>query len=408
MTPDSRFLDRRSPPHIMTLVLLAGLPALSLNIFLPSLPAMASHFGVSYSTMQLSLSLYLVATAVLQILVGPISDMMGRRPVMLATTAIFILATFGALVAPNYGVFLVCRLLQATMTAGLVLSRAVVRDIVSQDQAASMIGYVTMGMSIVPMVGPVIGGALEEAWSWHGSFVLLLLGGLGLFALIWADMGETAQRAGSGFAEQVRQYPELLKARRFWGYCLSAASAAGAFYAYLGGAPYVGSEVFGMDPATLGLWFGAPAVGYMAGNYLSGRFAMRLGVNRMVLIGTLFTTAGLLALTLLTLAGFTAPAVFFGSIVTVGLGNGVVLPSANAGMLSVRPRLAGSASGLGGAFMIGGGAALSVLAGAVLGPGSGALPLVLLMLASSVMSVVFILWVLARERSLRRSGGLPG
>lgn len=294
------------------------------------------------------------------------------------------------------------------MTAGLVLSRAVVRDIVSQDQAASMIGYVTMGMSVVPMVGPVIGGALEEAWSWHGSFVLLLIGGIGLFALIWADMGETAQRTGSGFAEQARQYPELLKAQRFWGYCLSAASAAGAFYAYLGGAPYVGSEVFGMDPATLGLWFGAPAVGYMAGNYLSGRFAVRLGVNRMVLIGTLFTSAGLLVLTLLTLAGFTAPAVFFGFMITVGLGNGVVLPSANAGMLSVRPQLAGSASGLGGAFMIGGGAMLSVLAGAVLSPGSGALPLVLLMLASSVMSIMFILWVLARERALRRSGGLPG
>lgn len=408
MTPDSRFLDRRSPPHIMTLVLLAGLPALSLNIFLPSLPAMASHFGVTYGTMQLSLSLYLVATALLQIVVGPISDMLGRRPVMLATTVIFILATLGALVAPNYGIFLVCRLLQATMTAGLVLSRAVVRDVVSQDQAASMIGYVTMGMSVVPMVGPMIGGALEEVWSWHGSFVLLLAGGVGLFALIWADMGETAQPAASGFAEQARQYPELLKAQRFWGYCLSAACSAGAFYAYLGGAPYVGSEVFGMDPATLGLWFGAPAVGYMAGNYLSGRFAARLGVNRMVLIGTIFTSAGLLVLTLLTLAGFTAPAVFFGLMVTVGLGNGVVLPSANAGMLSVRPRLAGSASGLGGAFMIGGGAVLSVLAGAVLGPGSGALPLVLLMLATSAMSVVFILWVLARERSLRRSGGLPG
>ena len=408
MTPDSRFLDRRSPPHIVTLVLLAGLPALSLNIFLPSLPAMASHFGVSYGTMQLSLSLYLVATAILQILIGPISDMMGRRPVMLVSTALFILATLGALVAPNYGIFLVCRLLQATMTAGLVLSRAVVRDVVAQDQAASMIGYVTMGMSIVPMVGPVIGGALEEVWSWHGSFVLLLAGGIGLFALIWADMGETAQPAASGFAEQARQYPELLKSQRFWGYCLSAASSAGAFYAYLGGAPYVGSEVFGMDPATLGLWFGAPAVGYMAGNYLSGRFAVRLGVNRMVLIGTLFTSAGLLVLTLLTLAGFTAPAVFFGLMITVGLGNGVVLPSANAGMLSVRPRLAGSASGLGGAFMIGGGAVLSVMAGAVLGPGSGALPLVLLMLASSAMSIVFILWVLARERALRRSGGLPG
>ncbi len=408
MTPDSQFLDRRSPPHIMTLVLLAGLPALSLNIFLPSLPAMASHFGVSYGTMQLSLSLYLVATALLQILVGPTSDMLGRRPVMLGSTALFILATIGTLVAPNYAVFLACRMLQATMTAGLVLSRAVVRDIVTQDQAASMIGYVTMGMSVVPMVGPVIGGALDEVWGWQASFVLLLAGGIGLFALVWADMGETAQRTGTGFAEQARQYPELLKAQRFWGYCLSAACAAGAFYAYLGGAPYVGSKVFGMDPATLGLWFGAPAVGYMAGNFLSGRFAVRLGVNRMVLIGTLFTTTGLTALTLLTLAGFTEPAVFFGSMVTVGIGNGVVLPSANAGMLSVRPRLAGSASGLGGAFMIGGGAVLSVLAGAVLGPGSGALPLVLLMLASSAMSVLFILWVLLRERSLRRSGGLPG
>ena len=408
MIPRSQFLDRHSPPHILTLVLLAGLPALSLNIFLPSLPAMAADFGVSYGTMQLSLSLYLLATALLQIAVGPISDLMGRRPVMLASTAIFILATIGALVAPNYGVFLACRMIQATMTAGLVLSRAVVRDIVAQDQAASMIGYVTMGMSLVPMVGPVIGGALEEAWGWQGSFVLLLAGAIGLFALIWADMGETAQQAGSGFAAQLRQYPELLKARRFWGYCLSAAFAAGTFYAYLGGAPYVGSEVFGMDPATLGLWFGAPAVGYMAGNYLSGRYAVRLGVNRMVLIGTLFTSGGMVVLTLLTLAGFTAPVVFFGLMVTVGLGNGIVLPSANAGMLSVRPQLAGSASGLGGAFMIGGGAMLSVLAGAVLSPGSGALPLVLLMLASSVMSVVFILWVLARERALRRSGGLPG
>jgi len=116
-----RFLDRSTPPHIATLILIAGLAALSLNIFLPSLPLMADHFNVSYGVMQLSVSLYLAATAVLQIFVGPVSDHYGRRPVMLAATAIFTLATFGAVLAPSFGIFLACRLLQAAIATGFVL-----------------------------------------------------------------------------------------------------------------------------------------------------------------------------------------------------------------------------------------------------------------------------------------------
>ncbi len=291
--PEIRFLDRRTPPHIATLILIAGLAALSLNIFLPSLPLMAGHFGVPYAAMQLSVSLYLAATAVLQVFVGPISDRYGRRSVMLVATAIFSLATLGAVLAPDFITFMVCRMLQATIATGFVLSRAVVRDMVAQDQAASMIGYVTMGMSVVPMVGPVIGGTLDEVFGWQASFVLLGVGGLGLLALVWADQGETKPMQSGGFAAQVRQYPQLLRSQRFWGYCLAAATASGAFFAYLGGAPYVGSEVFGLDPATLGFYFGAPAVGYMAGNFLSGRYAVRVGVNRMVLAGGLVTTLGL-------------------------------------------------------------------------------------------------------------------
>ncbi len=168
-----------------------------------------------------------------------------------------------------------------------------------------MIGYVTMGMSLVPMVGPVIGGALDEAFGWQANFVLLGLGGLGLLALVWADQGETADgAAASSFADAGRgNTPSLLRSQRFWGYCLAAAFASGAFFAYLGGAPYVGSEVFGLDPATLGFYFGAPAVGYMAGNFLSGRFSVRVGMNRMVLTGALVTTTGLAVLALLTMAG---------------------------------------------------------------------------------------------------------
>jgi DHA1 family bicyclomycin/chloramphenicol resistance-like MFS transporter len=388
-----RFLDRSTPPHIATLILIAGLAALSLNIFLPSLPLMADHFGVGYGVVQLSVSLYLAATAVLQVFVGPISDRYGRRPVMLVATAIFTLASFGAVFAPSFGLFLTCRLLQAAIATGFVLSRAVVRDMVAQNEAASMIGYVTMGMSVVPMVGPVIGGALGEVFGWQSTFVLLGLGGLALLALVWADQGETNLRRSGSMADQLAQYPQLLRSQRFWGYCLAAAFASGAFFAYLGGAPFIGLDVFHLRPATLGFYFGAPALGYMLGNFLSGRFSVRMGVDRMVMAGALLTTAGLGLLLALDLAGIMGPGIFFGLVITVGLGNGILLPNANAGMLSVRPDLAGTAAGLGGAFTVGGGALFSALAGALLQPGSGPMPLILIMLGCSALPVLSVLWM---------------
>ena len=398
--PAPRFLNRTTPPHIMTLILITGLAALSLNIFLPSLPSMAKHFGVEYHVMQLSVSLYLAMTAFLQIFIGPISDRFGRRSVLLFSIAIFVVATLGAVFAPNFGVFLACRMLQAAIASGFVLARAVVRDMVEQDKAASIIGYVTMGMSVVPMIGPVIGGMLDKAFGWQASFAVLGIAGVGVLALTWGDLGETATNRAASFRDQARQYPELLKSQRFWGYCLASAFASGSFFAYLGGAPFVGTNVFHMDAATLGFYFGAPALGYLMGNFLSGRYAMRYGVNKMALAGTVVTTLGLAILALLTVLGFASAPLFFGLIISVGLGNGIMLPSANAGLLSVRPALAGSASGLGSAFTIGGGAALSALAGVVLTPTSGTMPLILLMLITSAISILCVLWVMRRARTI--------
>jgi DHA1 family bicyclomycin/chloramphenicol resistance-like MFS transporter len=141
-------------------------------------------------------------------------------------------------------------------------------------------------------------------------------------------------------------------------------------------------------------------VGYAAGNFLAGRFSVRVGLNRMALAGTVVTASGMALLAVLTLGGLHHPVVFFGFTMLVGLGNGMTLPNANAGMISVRPELAGSASGLGGAIMIGGGAALAAITGALLRPGASELPLVLLMLASSMAAVASILWVIARARRL--------
>ena len=379
----------------MTLILITGISALNMSIFLPSLAAMTAYFETEYAVMQVSLSGYLAATAVLQIFVGPLSDRFGRRPILLGSLLIFVIATLGALFSTTVEAFLFFRILQAAVATCMVLGRAVVRDIVPDAQAASMIGYVTMSMALVPMVGPMIGGALEQAFDWHATFVFLVLAGIGTLALVYYDLGETLAKGGMGFRAQVRSYPELFRSPRFWGYVMCAAFASGAFFALLGGASFVGTTIFGLSPVWNGIALGAPAIGYAMGNFLSGRFSVRLGINKMALIGTGITIAGLGTSVLLTLAGLIHPLVFFGFCTFLGLGNGLILPNVMAGSISVRPHLAGTASGLGGAIMIGGGAALSQVAGSILTVESGTLPLQLIMLGTSMLaflSVVFVVW----------------
>jgi DHA1 family bicyclomycin/chloramphenicol resistance-like MFS transporter len=396
------WLDRRSPPHIVTLVLLTGVSALNMNMVLPSLPRLAEHYGTSYAVVSLTISAYLGLTAALQLVIGPLSDRYGRRPVILVSLGIFLAATVGCMVAPTIEIFLAFRLVQAVVASGMALSRAIVRDMVPPDEAASMIGYITMGMAVMPMIGPMIGGFLDEVLGWQAVFGFTLLVGLVTVALCWADLGETNAAPSASFTAQFRAYPELFRSRRFWGYAATAALASGAFFAFLGGGPWVASEVLGMSPARLGFYFGFIAAGYMLGNFLSGRYATRVGLNRMMLIGALVSTAGMALALLLFALGVQTPVSFFGSILFVGLGNGLLLPSANAGLVSVRPHLAGSASGLGGALMVGGGAALSVLAGSLLGPGTGAWPLLWVMLVCSALGTVSTLYVMhvAAQRGL--------
>ncbi|WP_340297504.1 MULTISPECIES: multidrug effflux MFS transporter [unclassified Roseobacter] len=401
--PPQRFLDRSTAPSIFTLIVLTGLGALSMNVFLPSLPQMAEYFGAEYGVVQLSVALYLGVNAALQLLVGPLSDRYGRRPVMLVGVAIYCLASLGCLWAPDVITFLVFRMTQASVVVGLVLGRAVVRDLYPRDQAASMIGYVTMGMAIVPMVGPVIGGALGQAFGWKANFWLLFGAGLVILLLAWADLGETARKGEGRLRDQFAQYPTLLLSRRFWGYSLSSTLASGAFFAYLGGAPLVGARIFGLEPALLGLFFGAPALGYFFGNFISGRFSVRVGVDRMILWGALITVAGLSIGLGLFFVGYKTALVFFGSMTFVGLGNGMVLPNATSGMMSIRPDLAGTASGLGGSIMLAGGASLSALSGVILSQSDQAYPLIYLMLACAIGAAASAIYTARRNHALRIS-----
>ena len=397
---ESVFFNRKTPPNIVTLVVIAGLSALTMNLFLPSMPSIAEHYQADYALVQLAISGYLAFTGLLQLVIGPLSDRYGRRPVMIVSLLIFLVATAMIPFAPTIESFLFIRMLQAAVASGMVLSRAVVRDIVGADQAASMIGYVTMGMTLAPMIGPALGGVMDELFGWQSTFALLFLFGLiGLVLTVW-DLGETNHNRSPSMLRQFGAYPELVRSRRFWGYTLTATFASGAFFSFLGGGPFVATAILGMNTSELGFYFVFIALGYMAGNFLSGRFAQQVGINRMMVSGGIIAIFGMTLVLALFLLGFWHPLSFFGPIFFVGLGNGVTLPSANAGIVSVRPHLAGSASGLGGAMMIGGGAALSAIAGAILSVETGPYPLIVVMLVSCALGILATLYVIRVERSL--------
>ena len=397
-----RFLDRSTPPHILTLILLASISTLSMNIFLPSLPNIASDLNSSTNIMGLSVGIYLASSAMLQLIIGPVSDQIGRRPLILWSLVVFCLSTFAAVFSTSATQFLVLRVFQAVSASCIVLSRAIVRDTTdSVEKAGSKIAYVTMGMAVIPMVGPAVGGLLDYQYGWEASFWTLCFLGIVILIISFFDVGETLSDHGQGFFEQIRTYPSLLKSKRFWAYCLSSACVAGAFFSYLGGAPFVGNEVFGLEPKNLGLLFGAPALGYLVGNYISGRFSTKIGLDKMIFLGITIALLGISISLVVSFLSMGSIFSFFGFMTFVGLGNGMSLPNATSGMMSINPKLAGTAAGLGGAIMIGGGAGLSSVANFILSPGSTEVPLLVLMWTSVFCGLCSVIFASYRNKRIK-------
>lgn len=398
---DVRFLNRSTPPHILTLILLASISALTMNIFLPSLPNIASELNSSTSILGLSVGIYLASSAVLQLIIGPFSDQFGRRPLILWSLIIFCISTLATVFVTNTAQFLILRIFQAISASCMVLARAIVRDTTeSIEKAGSKIAYVTMGMALVPMVGPAIGGLLDYQYGWEASFWLLFILGLVILIIAFFDVGETLSNHNQSFLQQISTYPSLLRSKRFWGYCLSSAFVSGAFFSYLGGAPFVGNEVFGLEPKDLGFWFGAPAIGYVLGNFLSGRFSTKIGLDKMIFLGVTTALFGVSISLTISLLDHGSVLSFFGLMTLVGLGNGMSIPNATAAMMSINPKLAGTAAGLGSAIMIGGGAGLSAIANFILIPGSSEIPLIMLMWTSVFCGLCSVAYVSYRKKTL--------
>ena len=374
-------------PRLSTLILLSALAILPINFFLPSLPGMAAEFGVDYGTMGLSLAAYAGVSACLQLVLGPLSDRFGRRPVILWALAIFIAATIGCAVAPDAWTFLACRMVQAVIAPTYGVSLAVIRDTTSREQAAGRFGYLAMAWALAPMLGPTVGGFLDEVLGWRASFYVLALFGAAVLALCWTDLSETNRTPSNTMAEQYRAYPELLGSKRFWAYCICMAFSVGAFYAFLAGAPLAASA-FDLSPAALGLYMGSITGGFMVGSFLAGRVASRLPMTTILIAGRVLACAGLSLGLILYAAGIVHVLALFGPCLFVGVSNGLTQPSANAGAISVRPTHTGSAAGLAGAITVAGASIMATVAGAVLTEENARPGLLLVMLASAIVALV--------------------
>jgi len=391
----------RTPPHIGTMILLVGLVVLTLNMFLPALPAMAQAFGVSEPVMGLAVSAYMVAAGLLQLALGPISDLVGRRPVLLTALAIYALASLGTVLATDFALFLACRLLQAMVLAGSILGLATLRDMYSTREAAAKMGVVAAVMAIAPMIGPTIGGVLETLLGWRAIFILYALIGGACLALCWLDWGETRVRARRTPREQLAAYGALLGSGVYWAYALCTAFSVGTFYVFITGVPFVAVTTFGLSTTWIGVGIGSITGGFMIGSTLTARLASRVGLAPLILTGRGVAVIGLCLGAVAFLAGAAHPLTLFAATICVGFGNGLTIANTNAGMISVRPDLAGSAAGLSGALQLFTGAVLTSIT--LVWISAGATPVRLL----SLMIVTALIALLAGVLATRGAARLP-
>ncbi len=330
-----------------------------------------------------------MSLAFFQLIIGPISDRIGRKPTMIAAFLLFTASTLICEITTNFYVFLFFRMLQAGVAAGFVLGRAVIRDIVPMEHAASMIGYVTMAMTIMPMLAPAVGGILEEQLNWRYSLRLMYLMGIISLLLIWFDQKETLNKNETSRSKLSDDYKELFLNRKFWFYVIVMGFSVGSYFSFLTGAPVISAEYFELAPSVQGYLFAILGLGFLLGNFLTGRFAMKIGLTRLMLWGCFIALTGPLLQCFIYLNFIFGPLSFFAPMFLVGLGQGLIVPNAAAGIVSVNPRLAGSASGLGATIQVTIGGILAYITGYIISIFVTPLPLLFILFLTIVVTLFF-------------------
>lgn len=377
------------------LMAMTAMGPVALNILVPAVPQLATKFSAEAGVVQLTISLFLFSLATGQLLLGPLSDRFGRRPVVLAGLTLATVASFAAMAAPSIGLLIAARVVQAIGAAtGVVIGRAIIRDLYDRDRAAAMMGLVTTAMVVAPMIAPMIGGLLDTAFGWEAIFLTVAL--FSLLVLAWSTAALTETRPPSTDSAQTTQWREwkaLLTNRRFHAYALAGAFGTAPFFVFVGGAPHVVVSIMGRTSAEYGLWFTISSLGYMSGNFAVSRLSERYGIDRLIRWGLLIELVGAVGCALiLACAPANTPAMLFIPQVIISFGNGLMLPNALSGAIGVRPQASGAASGMTGFMQMALGAVCAQAISHVLAEIPSALPLPLVTIALLCVALATYAW----------------
>jgi DHA1 family bicyclomycin/chloramphenicol resistance-like MFS transporter len=384
---------RRSLGFMLLLVALTAMGPFAMQIFLPALPAIQATYDVDIATAQLVFSLSGLAMALGTLAYGPLADRHGRRPVLLGAIVLFVIGSLIATFAQTIEVLIAGRFVQAAGgVAGLVLTRTIVRDLFDRSRSAEMIAWLTTGMVAVPMVSPAIGGVFVDFLSWRLNFFAPAVAGVLLLLATWLHLSETRPAATASALRRgfMPGAGKLLRHPQFIGFTLHGTGSFAAFFAFLAGAPYVVQQVMGEPATAYGLWFVINAFGFMMGNLTAARLSAWFGLERMIVVGTALVILGVGATLGLMLNGHWAPWALFVPMMVTAYGQGLGMPNAQAGALSVDPNLAGTASGLAGFIQMAVASAVAQMVG-VMQNGTPYPMLVVMLICGAVMAFSLLL-----------------
>ncbi|SDL02893.1 multidrug effflux MFS transporter [Nonomuraea jiangxiensis] len=382
----------RSRRGILLLILgaLSAIGPLSIDMYLPSLPAITAEMGSAPAQVQLTLTACLIGVAVGQVIAGPVSDVRGRRVPLIVGVAGFMAASLLCAFAPTVPALIACRLLQGMLGgAALVIVRAVVRDLYDGAAIARIFATLMLVSGLAPILAPIAGAQLLAVTSWRGVFVALSAAGLVLLVAMLFGVRETlpaGQRESGGLRHTAETFWRLLRDRSFMGFASTAGLAFAAMFGYISGSPFVLQEVYGATPQQFSLIFGLNALALTAMAQLGGRLSGRVPPVLLVRVGLVIGLVGAGLLLAAALAGLGLWGIVSGLFVIM-LGQGLVLPGTGALALASQPaQVAGSASALLGVLQFALGAAAAPLVGLV--GSASALPMAGVMLGLVLCSAL--------------------
>lgn len=343
---------RSTKPPIWLLMSATVSSQMALTMFLPSLPTIAAEWGVAYGTAQLTLSVYLFAFAFAQLAVGPLSDRLGRRPVLLASLVVFTIGSVCCALAPTIETLIASRLVQACgACGGVVLGRAIVRDSRTGPEAPRAMGYMASSMALAPALSPLLGGQLIGFFGWRSNFWFTAACGVAVLVLVWRILGETAPRAAPRTRGVVRDYLDgfraVLRERRFIGLMIATTCASAGFNVFFSGGPILLIQVMGVAVESFGWFTLAWAGNFVVGSLVSSRLQGRVRSLILIPLGQGILTVGALAMVATAALGYVTPLALIGPLILMGWGNGLNMPNAMANaLIAVPANRVGAASAL--------------------------------------------------------------